>query len=213
MKSQYANIWVMKKGERMAKNKPTQEKNSNGSFQWFLFIILPLVFALTITLVILTMAGVDTIGYVKKAASGIPGISSLIQEENAVISAESDQLEQLNKELESKQEEIDQLTTANQMNEKTIEELNQEIVKLNNQLEDETGTAEESTEEQVKSIARSFQEMEAENAAAIVNNLNQDTALQVLKNVPTKERGLILEVMDPAQAANLTSAFINGNEE
>lgn len=199
----------MESGEEMAENKQQMEKNNTGILQWLLFIAIPLVFALTITFVILTMAGVDLGGFAKSTVSNIPGISALIQEEGEASSVERDEKEILQQELEKKQEELDALTAQTQMQERTIEEQNQEIVKLNNRLKDETTIDQKSTDEQIKNIARSFEEMASENAAMIVSNLDQEKALLVLKYIPTKERGLILEEMDPSQAANLTSAFIS----
>lgn len=193
----------------MAKRKGQTEKKNTGRFQWFLFIVIPVVFTLTVTLIVLNFAGVDVLGTAKKAASDIPVVSSLLNEEAETDPQTAKKMTLLQDELEAKNEEINHLTEQNEMNERTIEGLNQDIVKLKNRIDQESAGNEEEEENQVKNISRSFNEMDAEAAAAIIENMEQEMALAILGYIPVKERGAVLEAMEPVKAAELTSAFLN----
>ncbi|RDY72156.1 MgtE protein, partial [Halobacillus trueperi] len=57
-------------------------------------------------------------------------------------------------------------------------------------------------------MAQSFQVMDPEEAAPILENMNQNLAVQVLNDVASEERGEILGQMDPEAAANIASMLI-----
>lgn len=61
-------------------------------------------------------------------------------------------------------------------------------------------------------MAASFQQMEPEEAAPIVENMSQDLAIQVLENVASEERGLIFGQMSPEAAAEIAGEIINSSE-
>lgn len=190
----------------MAANEYTQEKKT-GKFQWFVLVILiPLIFAVMLSLIVATIAGVNVFDMAQKYTKDIPVISSVIPNSDDEKSAENGSPE-LQAEIEDQKAQIESLEGKLTSREETIEELNQKVADLTNQLNEENKSREERSE-LLKKMSSSFQEMDAEQAAPIIANLDQNVAISLLENIPNQERGLIFAEMNPEQAANLTSAFV-----
>ena len=67
-----------------------EEKNSR--LQSVLFVvIIPLLFAITVTLVVLTVAGVNVFDHLKSASSNIPGVANLVDPSKKQTEADSKQ--------------------------------------------------------------------------------------------------------------------------
>ncbi|SDJ72401.1 MotE family protein [Sediminibacillus albus] len=186
-------------------SKARSEKEKTGIFQLLLFIFIPLILVCTFALIIMAAAGVDVPGYAKKYAGNIPGVASLVSTEaeegdmegqkqiESAISAKDEQIEQLEAELETRESEINELNMQ-------IEDLQQEMAA------EEEDTSEEQTDV-IADISTSFQNMESENAAVILANLDENTALLVMEKISKKTMGSILGEMDPDEAARLTNAY------
>ncbi|HZG61090.1 MAG TPA: nucleotide exchange factor GrpE [Anoxybacillus sp.] len=195
----------------------TSEK-SYSKLQWFLFVVLiPLLFGITLTLVIVTVAGVNVFDAVKKYGEKIPGISQLIQDEQkpseqilqdrlieqkATVEEKTLQIKQLEQELENKQKEIDSLK-------KEIERLNAEIETK----EQSTETEKEQEQKQaIKDIVKMYESMSAKNAAQIIPELSDNDAVTILSSINSEKAADILEKMDPANAAKYTSLLAKKTE-
>ncbi|UFU01026.1 hypothetical protein KO561_08875 [Radiobacillus kanasensis] len=190
-----------------------QEKEKAGFLQWLFIIIIPLVFAVTLTGIILTVAGVNVLDHAKNVANHIPGISSVIETEEEVKQATAkkrveDNKEQVEAAVANKDEEIETLKSNLTEKEREIDELTQELAKLSSQLEEQNNTNEEVQQNILEDVSASFEGMDPEEAAPIISNLEVATAIRVLKNVPSEERGLILGAMEPEQAATFTTALL-----
>ncbi|MRH42261.1 hypothetical protein GH741_06155 [Aquibacillus halophilus] len=189
----------------MASNDFNEEKTKAGFLQWSLVLIIPLVFAITLALIIMTFAGIDIIGKTETIANKVPLLSEVIttEDERAV---EDDQAELLN-EISTKNNEIDRLTADVQDKENTIEQLNQEIADLTIQME-EAVTTQEAQKEKMESVATSFSNMEPSAAAPIITNLEDDLAGSILEKLSNEVRGQILGEMEPEEAARLTNYIL-----
>ncbi|WP_158633973.1 MotE family protein [Radiobacillus deserti] len=190
-----------------------QEKEKAGFLQWLFIIIIPLVFAITLTGIIMTIAGVDVLNQAKNIANHVPGLSSIIDTEEEVKQATAekraeDSKEQVETAVASKNEEIEALKSSLQEKEAEVDELTQEVAKLSSQLEEQNKTNEEEQQNVLKDVSASFEGMDPEEAAPIIANLEVATAVRVLRNVPSEERGLILGAMEPEQAATFTTALL-----
>lgn len=207
----------METGDVMA-SKTVKGKKETGKFQGFLIaIVIPFILLLIIALLVLTVSGVDVLDKAKEFGKNIPVISSVVgseedeqaaieeknMNEESTVTDQAIELQKLKEELQNKQA--------------TIDELNQEVVKLNNQLEtskkDNPDDAENDENSVLEDVSSSFKDMTAKKAAPIIANLEQDTALTILSNLPNDQRGEILAQMSPDLAAQLTSAFLNTAEE
>jgi flagellar protein FlbB len=186
-----------------------QENESKvyNKFQWFLFAgIIPLIFAIVVSLIVFTFAGVDVVDAAKKYGQYIPGISKLIPNEEGTINIEAklqkdvldleavnkDQLasmEKLEIEIEKRQGEIDSLQAK-------IEKLTEELRVREEQQQE--------TKQTLTEIGKMYESMSAKNAAAILTELNEQEALKILKILPSNSLGSILEKMAPVDAARYT---------
>ncbi len=187
------------------------EKKKPGILQWLLFILIPLILAATIATIIMIAAGIDVAGFAKKYANQVPGVSSLVSEEEK----ESGDVEQkrLTAAIESKDEQIEQLESELEAREADVEDLNEQINTLNQQLETKEEGTEETASDPINDISTSFQNMEAERAAGILANLEDDTALAVMEQMSKKTLGEILGEMDADEAARLTNAYAAGEAQ
>ena len=189
-----------------------KEKNNGQSYsklQWILFVvIIPLIFAITLGLVILTVSGMNIFDIAKQYGSKIPVVSSYIGdaekktteqqlkndiiEQQAIVEEKQLKIEELEEELGNKELEIDALK-------KEIQRLNAEIEALT--------TAETNNEQQLtmSDIVNVYESMSAKNAAAIIPEMNDDDAIRILSALDSEKAAAILEKMDAANAAKYTS--------
>lgn len=180
--------------------------------QWFfLVIVVPTIFALTLTLVVLTFMGVNVFDRAENYANKIPGVSSIVStSEEKDAQRETDQLEAT---IEDNNAEIDQLESEINNKDATIDDLNQTIAKLESEVESalEVEESVDSEDNRATDMAQSFQEMDEEEAAPIIENMEDTLAVSLLAQIKSEERGAILGVMDPEVAARLTSLMTDTN--
>ncbi|MGP4106985.1 MotE family protein [Virgibacillus sp. L01] len=196
----------------MAKDNKKQQNKTNPILWFFFAIVIPFIVAITLTVIIFTVAGVDVVGWAKSTGNSIPVISS-------VITTDKEKNEQREEKktkdiIASKDEKIAQLNQKVSNLESTVGQLEQEIVKLENRnaneekIKSETADEAESGNESIKAISSSFNEMDSAQAALIIENMEQDLAVGILKQIPNDVRGGIFEEMEPDLAAELTQLFV-----
>ena len=191
--------------------KQTKNKNEKmNPFLWFLIvIIIPILFALILAYIVFSMAGVNVTNWMKDKASTVPVVSSLITTDEEKNSEQRN--EKFKTALDNKDAEIESLTQEIMDLEGTIEKLERDLLKSEKR---NTDNAENETEPEdevitVKKMSGSFKDMDPEQAALIIQRLDKDIAVSILKSMSNKVRGSILEVMDPEQAAELTEEIID----
>ncbi|MFA1820673.1 MotE family protein [Virgibacillus oceani] len=186
------------------------EKKKMNPLLWFLFaVIIPVGIVISILFIILNVAGVDVSGWAKDRVSSVPVLSKLVSEEETMTVEEDAQQTQAR--VAEKDAEIDQLQEEIRGLETTIENLNQDIVRLENRNEqnNESTNEEEQASDPMSSMSGTFKDMDHEQAALILQNMDEETAISILNEVSNKVRGQILEAMDPEIAADLTQLLIN----
>jgi len=165
------------------------------------------------------IAGVDVMGWAK---NNVPVVSSLVSDES---SDEEQDDSKLKLTVTKKDEEIESLKDKVASLENEKDDLELEIVKLKNkeksdnntQSKSEKSSAQESQEtdsedsdvkSSVKSMASSFRKIDPKQAALIIQDLDKDMALDVLKALSNDARGKILAEMDSKDAAKLAENFM-----
>lgn len=193
----------------MSKQRVMEEKEKMNPFLWFLFaIVIPVIIAITLTAIVLAMAGVNVVDWAKNTGNNIPVISSFIttDEEASQIKEEED----IQSRFDKKDAEIDELTQEKLTLENTIEQLEQKIAKLERDLDVATNQSEkDESSETINQISSSFKEMKNKQAASILEQLDTGAAFIILSDMTSEDRGLIMENMDPEKAAEITKRFIN----
>lgn len=177
-----------------------------GKIQWFFFVVLiPLLFAIAVALVVLNFAGVDVEDAVKKYGANIPGVSKLVADKDTIHVEEKLRKDIVDLEATNK-EQVDKISNLEKEIEKRdteLEQLQAEIDELTEQLNNED--SEKANTEKTKSeVSKAFESMSAKNAAAIVAELQESEALNILQALSTDTLSSILEKMDPVQAAKYT---------
>ncbi len=186
---------------------PKNEPKVNSKFQWFLFAgVIPFFLVVSFALVILTILGVNVFDATKVYGQHIPGISMLFKNEEATISIE----EKLRKDISDLESTAnDQGATMTKM-EKEVEQKQQEIEGLIAEIElltKELKTKEEQqqdTKTTLIEITTMYESMSAQNAAAILTELNDEDALNIVRSLSPEALGSIFEKMIPADAAYFT---------
>lgn len=188
----------------MAKNKKM------NPILWFIFaIIIPVTVVAVLVLIIMNIAGFDTFNWLKEKGNNVPVISNMITtEEEADIEAKERIFQESMKE---KDQELEELKDRLGEQETIIQDLEREILRLENN-EDPTlkeSAEAEQVEDNLKKIAKSYQEMEPQRAAIILQNISdRSTSVSILEVMSNDVRGEILQEMDPEIAADVTQRLM-----
>ncbi len=182
-------------------------KQKSSKVQWFVFVILiPLILAVTVALIIMTVAGVNVFEKTKQFTDDVPKVSALL---NTETTKESEgQAVELKATIEDQNAQLDELKSQLTVKDQKIEELNNEINQLTKELKDKK-ISDKDKEDIMTDLSSSFKNMDPEQAAAIVSQLDQASSVDLLEKLPSDERGKVLAALNPEQAANLTSALMN----
>ena len=184
----------------MARN--NNEEKKAGKLQWVLFVIvIPIVFAITMLFVVLSVMGINPMDQLKEA----PVVSSFVDSKDEEIL--QSQLDEIKKEIENKNTQIENLQSEIGQKETKIEELKNEIADLNVELERKEQTL-LTEEETIKKMSNSFSGIEPKIAAEIVVEMEDKVALKLLEQMSDEERGKVLGAMKPEQAATYTDSLI-----
>jgi flagellar motility protein MotE (MotC chaperone) len=202
MKSLFNFLRDAEKGEFMSENEKGYSK-----IQWFFLVIfIPTIFAVILFGVILSFVGIDVIDRAKQIGATLPFVSDYLSEEEevdfqgeineleATITERETAIEQLQKEIEQKTEEV------------------QTIENERNQLEQQLAVREdmeEQTQQELDEIAKTYESMSAKNAATIIAALPEQEALLHISQLSTESKAAILEKMDGEKAAELMSQLAN----
>lgn len=194
----------------MAKSLEKQEKGKMNPLVWFLFaIVVPVIVAITLAVIIFTVAGIDVMDWAKNTGNKIPVISSMITTDEEARSESKE--ENFQSSISKKDEQIEQLQAELNDKEATIEQMEQDIAKLENKskTDDESKQQEDDEKNAIKTVSSSFRNMDKEKAAAILENMDETSAVDLLNGMSNDVRGGILEAMDPEKAANLAQLLMN----
>ncbi|KYD07156.1 MotE family protein [Saccharococcus caldoxylosilyticus] len=192
-----------------------QEIEKESRLQWFLFIVvIPALFAITLAVVIMAIAGVNVMDAVKTYSNNIPVISqyidvqktqkklgATIEKQNEMIAQQKKRIRSLENKLSAKQQEVDQLKQE-------LEYLQQQQAKPF--AEEAAAEGETVTMEDVVNI---YSTMSEKNAASILATMSESDVLTILSALDSDKAAAILEKMPLDQAAKYTSMLARRAEE
>ncbi|MDM5358016.1 hypothetical protein [Peribacillus sp. ACCC06369] len=184
------------------------EENKISKFQWFLVIFIPLIFAVTVALIVFTVAGVDVVEKAKEMSGKIPFIESNQNGEEKGNPSKNDEkvlmkLEKLETEIENKEKEIDKLEGIIDTRDKAIEKAEAEKQQLQtemNLLKD----SQNASKQAFKDIIRTYETMAPKKSAPIITEMNDEDAVEILSSMKAATLAKVLEQMTTADAARLT---------
>ncbi|HHU19352.1 MAG TPA: hypothetical protein GXZ58_03775 [Bacilli bacterium] len=194
----------------MAKGQDNQTKKISF-LQWLFLIIIPLILAITITFIILSILDLKPGAKVKEFANQIPVVNQWVTtDEEAEIERRENILQNQITTLE--QDKLD-LETNLSIQEAELDQLNQEIARLTHQLEQALTEAESQVQQELddglNKVVNTYQEMSAKNAAQILAELNHAEAVQILAKLDEEQQAAILSALDPETAASYTRLLMN----
>ncbi|KGX88446.1 MotE family protein [Pontibacillus litoralis] len=190
------------------KKEINKEPKKTNKFQWFVFgIVIPFIFAVTVFLIVMTIAGVNVFDKAQQLSSEIPVVSSFLSKDEEGEGKTKNAEDKAT--IQDQDAEIRDLQGMISMKDQEIKDLQIEVQQLEQQLKNQKDLS-ESKEEKVKEVSSSFKEMDADEAAIILEELEQNTALTILEQMSGKERGDILAEMNPQTAASMTNSLIGG---
>ncbi|MBS4193985.1 hypothetical protein KHA97_02705 [Bacillus sp. FJAT-49870] len=192
-----------KLGEKVEKTLKNQniEKEPSTFHRFIFWVLIPLLFALFLTLLITSIAGVNVFQRAKEIGEKVPVISSMIagtakdnllEYEEKIVSLDAEiqnknaQIDQLKSQIDKNETEKERFLLEKEQLEQTIDELRQ--------MRDENKRA-------YKEIVSTYEAMAPKNAAPIILEMKDDEAVKVLSNIGTESLAKILEKMPPEQAA------------
>ncbi|MDE8563120.1 hypothetical protein PNH38_04375 [Anoxybacillus rupiensis] len=193
------------------KEQEMEKEEKVSKLQWFLFvIIIPLLFTITLALIITTIAGVNVFDIAKKYGADLPGISQLVgSKQPSSEQALKENMLEKQATLEEKTAQVKKLETEVKNKQSEIEALKKEIERLNAQLESQQQTDTSPTTEAkkltVQDVAQMYGEMSPKNAAAIIPKMSDQEALNILAILGSEKAAAILEKMSPEEAAKYTA--------
>ncbi|MCF6093835.1 hypothetical protein L1765_07550 [Microaerobacter geothermalis] len=191
------------------------EKGYNR-LEWFFYIILlPLLFTILLTGILLSFLGYNVLNTALAWANQIPYVEKIIPDpKNSSESldvqtpeARPEDLEQKITQLQEKVKETQQIQASlqNQLTEKNneISRLKKEIDDLEKQLEEKQLSQEERLKK-IKEVADIYAGMSSSKAAPIIEKLTIEEAVLVLESMNNEARSQILAKMDPKRAADIS---------
>lgn len=195
----------------------SSQQNKMNPVLWFLFaIVIPIIIAASLTMIVLSAAGVNVMGWMKETGSNIPVVSTFVKTDEEIKNEEL--IEEMSATIASQKDEIEQLNQNIDDLEYTIEQLEQEITVLENRDQHDEDLTEENNEQMneaddtIKKLSASFRKMNKKQAALIFQDLDPEIAVSMLNELSNDTRGGILESMDPKKAAQLTQLYIDSFE-
>ncbi|MBL3641948.1 MotE family protein [Peribacillus frigoritolerans] len=184
------------------------EESKISKFQWFLVIFIPLIFAVTVALIVFTVAGVNVVEKAKEMSAKIPFIELDQKGEEKGKPAKNDEkvsmkLEKLETEIENRVKEIEKLEGIIDTRDKAIAKAEAEKQQLQtemNQLKD----SQNNSKQAFKDIIRTYETMAPKRAAPIITEMNDEDAVEILSSMKAATLAKVLEQMTTADAARLT---------
>lgn len=174
-----------------------------SKIQWFFAcFVVPLLFSVVVSLVVMSMAGINVFHLAEKYKDKIPDVTSLVNHDEKT-SAPTERITSLNATIKQQKQEIAKLKTEIESKLKDLKGSKEEIDLLTKQLEslqEKQVTATVKLEE----LAKVYETMSAKKSAAIFSKMDNKDVIEILVNMNNEARAAVLEKMDPVKAAKLT---------
>lgn len=182
--------------------------------EWFLYmIVLPLLFTVILTAVLLQVLGFNVSGQLLKWGSSAPYVGQLLSgpEEMSETQTEPTISERLEALKEEQAIQVRQYEEAIREKDEQIDLLTSEIEQLKLQLEQSEARHLEQLRE--KDVAELYAAMSPSRAAPIMEEMSIEEIARLLSLLKKEERSLILARLNPETAAKVTMELLKGEEK
>jgi flagellar motility protein MotE (MotC chaperone) len=184
-----------------------EQAEKSGRLAWFLMVIaVPMIFAVTVFAIVLSMMGVNVLEEAAKAGKNFPIFSTFLNEnkgsDSSIKTAAIDQEQYAKKQLKEQDDYIKRLEADLRKKEEETSSLKDEVVKLKQQNDETTAAMEQKKD---GSLSELYAEMSSKQAAAVLVLLDNASAADILESLETEKQAEILSKMEPSDAAEMTS--------
>lgn len=207
----------------MARNKKkalapeTEEKQGYSTFQWIIFVIfIPLLFAMTIGLIVMTIAGINIFEKTKELAGNVPYVSEWVSTDvKEDEKKDEEKIVELQAEIKNKEAQIESLQGKLTDSEIEIEDLLTEQDRLNSELKQLQQQREEGVNQgteartETNTLIKTYETMGAKNIAGIIVNMTDAEAVDLLKQLSIEKQAEVLEKLPAETAAEYTKLLSN----
>lgn len=196
---------MARKIKKQEENIELEEKRP-GKIQWFLFVFLiPLIFTILVTMIILSIYGVNVF---EKAKELTNTVSSTVfkddeREQGKSISDYQSQIVELEADIKNKEAEISSLESIVDSRDQTIQQIEAQKQQLQNELNQLRNTKTEAQKGRVD-IIKTYETMSPKKSAPIISQMSDNDAVEILNGLKTDTLAKVLEKMTPEDAARLT---------
>lgn len=199
----------------MAKTAEMQkEKKKSGLFQKLLvWIVIPLLLILFLTLLAATLTGVNVYEKAREVGGKIPVISSILGGKDSVsIDEHNEAIVKLEAQIEEKNAKINRLEKKVEEKESEIDLLTQDKKRLETTIE-EKEEIESGGKREMKEIVAVYETMMPKRAASIIVEMKDAEAVNILSNLGSEPLARIMEKMPPEKAAAYTQLLATETSE
>lgn len=190
------------------------ESKKTSRFQSFIFVVLiPLLFTITVALIVMTILGYNVFELTKEYGQKIPFISSALSDDasDSAKDVETKMIE-LEAEIKDREAKITKLETELDSKDQEISRAKLEKEQLESEIEELTAMKEEN-KRAFKDIVKTYETISAKKAAPILSQMSETEALEILTNLKSDTLAEIMEKMEPEDAARYTELLTADIEE
>ncbi|KOP82138.1 MotE family protein [Cytobacillus solani] len=181
------------------------ESKKTSRFQSFIFVVLiPLLFTITVALIVMTILGYNVFELTKEYGQKIPFISSAISDDDSDSAKDIEtKMIELEAEIKDREAKITKLETELESKDQEISRAELEKEQLEAEIEELTAMKEEN-KRAFKDIVKTYETISAKKAAPILSQMSETEALEILTNLKSDKLAEIMEKMEPEDAARYT---------
>ncbi|MEK5391985.1 MotE family protein [Margalitia sp. FSL K6-0131] len=179
-----------------------EEEKSGNKFLWFIYVVvIPLLFAIVIALIVTTIAGINVFEKAKELGEK----THILSANNATnrSKADEDKIISLNAEIQNKDTQIENLQKQLDSGDNEKQQLLLEQKRLQQQIASLQKSQAQSTKD-FKEIVSSYESMNPKNAAPIILQMKDENAVKILSKLSSEALASILEKMPADRAAKYT---------
>jgi flagellar motility protein MotE (MotC chaperone) len=190
------------------------ETKKTSRFQSFIYVVLiPLLFTITVALIVMTILGYNVFELTKEYGQKIPFVSSMISDDasDSAKDIETNMIE-LEAEIKDREAKITKLETELESKDQEISRAELEKERLQEEIDELTAMKEEN-KRAFRDIVKTYETISAKKAAPILSQMSETEALQILTNLKSDRLAEIMEKMEPEDAARYTELLTADVEE
>ncbi|MGL4819000.1 MAG: hypothetical protein ACRC5C_03325 [Bacilli bacterium] len=187
-----------------------QQPSKRSRWQWFIFVVcIPVLFAIGLSVAVLTVAGVDVGKEIRQIGAQIPIVNNWFDLE--AYESDEQKLKREHDTLAKEKQKVEQeLADAKA----TLDQKEQELLRLQAELDkakrdvQTNNRSNEEIEASYRKVAKAYGEMNPKQAADIIQKLDSTESIQILKRVDNETLRGILENVTPDKAAVYTKLLL-----